>query len=150
MFSRLFPTRAENTYRGSKLALWLFAMLLLMKLAISLGSIFNGHAAAGSADGIPLDAFTPAGAQAVISLFALLGLAGVVFSLLGIVVLVRYRNLVPLMFTLLLLEQLGKKLILHFLPVARTGAAPGSAISLAILVVTIIGLLLSLRGRDSA
>jgi hypothetical protein len=39
-----------------------------------------GYSAAKSADGIPLDTFTPAGAQAVVSLFAVWGLAQVVIG----------------------------------------------------------------------
>ena len=148
IFDRLFPARADNnTYRGSTLALWVFGLLVLVRSAIGLGSIFNGHAAASSADGIPLDTFTPAGAQTVLALFGLLGVSQVVFSVLCIVVLVRYRALIPLMFALLLLYQLSRKLILYFLPIPRTGAPPVSAINLAILGLMIVGLALSLRSQ---
>jgi hypothetical protein len=73
MFDQLFPQRFDNTYRGYKLALWLFALLVFMKVVMSLNCIFNGYSVATSADGIPLDTFTSAGAQTVVSLFALLG-----------------------------------------------------------------------------
>src|SRR4051812_19248839 len=96
MFNPLLPQRVDNTYRGYKLGLWLFGVLMLMKVVISLRSIFSGYSVASSADGIPLDTFTSAGAQTVVSLFALLGLARLVICLMGILVLVRYRALVPL------------------------------------------------------
>lgn len=149
MFNPLFPQRVDNTYRGYKLALWLFGLLVLMKLAISLNSIFNGYSVASSADGIPLDTFTSAGAQAVVSLFALLGLAHLMICLLCILVLVRYRTLIPFMFALLLLEYLGRKLILHFLPIAKTGTPPGFIVNLVLLALMIVGLALSLRSRDN-
>jgi hypothetical protein len=148
MFNRLFPERIDNTYRGYKLALWLFALLVLMKVGISLGCIFNGYSAASSADGIPLDTFTSAGAQAVVSLFALWGLSQLIIGVLCILALVRYRAMVPFMFALLLLEHLSRKLILHFLPIAKIGTPPGFAINLVLLAVTIVGLALSLRSRD--
>lgn len=148
MLNQLLPQRADNTYRGHKLALTLFGLLLLMKAGISLGSIFNGHTAASSADGIPIDTYTPAGARTVLSLFALLGLANFIICFIGTVVLIRYRSLIPFMFGLFLLQQLSRTLILQFLPIARTGSPPGSAINLVILTVMIIGLALSLWRRD--
>ena len=48
MFNRLLPRHIDNTYHGYKLALWLFALLMLMKVAMSLNSIFNGHSVASS------------------------------------------------------------------------------------------------------
>jgi hypothetical protein len=145
----LLPPRADNSYRGHKIALALFALLLLVKTAISLGSIFNGYTAATSADGIPLDTYTPAGARTVLSLFALLGLSNLVICFIGTVVLVRYRSLIPFMFALFLVQQLSRKLIFEFLPIARTGTPPGSAINLVILGVMIVGLALSLWRRDN-
>lgn len=149
-FDRLFPQRADNTYRGYKLALWFFGLLVLVKAGIGLGSIINGYTAASSADGIPLDSFTPAAAQTVLSLFALLGVFQLLICLLCVLVLFRYRALIPLMFALLLLYQLSRQLILHFLPIPRTGAPPGSAINLGLLGVMIVGLALSLRGSQKA
>lgn len=147
MLNRILPRQIDNDYRGHKLALWLFGAVIAVKLAISLGTIFNGHEAASSADGIPLDTFTPAGAQAVVSLFAIWGLAQFVICLLCILALARYRAMIPLLFALLLLEYLGKRVILFFLPVVKTGTPPGSIINLVLLGVMIIGLALSLRGR---
>lgn len=124
-------------------------MLLLLKAGISFGSIFNGHTAATSADGIPIDTYTPAGARTVLSLFALLGLANLMICLMGAVVLVRYRSLVPLMLGVFLLQQLGRQLILVFVPIARTGTPPGSMINLGILIVIVVALALSLVRRDN-
>ena len=146
-WNRVFPRQVDNTYRGYKAALWIFGLVVLMKLAISLGSIFNGHEAASSADGIPLDTYTPAGARTVVTLFALLGLANVVICVVCVVVLFRYRAMVPFLFALLLLQQLGRKLVLDFLPIARTGTPTGSVINLVLLGLMIVGLALSLRGR---
>jgi len=138
MFDRLLPPRADNSYRGHKLALWLFALVVLMKTSIGLGTIFNGRNAAISADGIPLDTFTPAGAQAFVSLFAAWGLAQAIIGLLCVVVL----------YSLLLLEHLARKFMFIAMPVARTGEAPGFFINLALVALMVAGLLLSLRTQD--
>ena len=149
MFSQFLPQRIDNTYRGHKLALWLFGLLLLMKIAMSLNSIFNGYSVASSADGIPLDTFTPAAARTVVSLFALLGLSNFVICLLCILVLARYRSMIPFMFALLLLEYMSRKLILQFLPIVRTGTPPGFYINLVLLALMIVGLALSLRSEGT-
>ena|SRR5258708_23022388 len=147
MFNQIFPRRVDNTYRGYNLALWLFGLLVLMKTGISLGTIFNGYTAASSADGIPLDTFTPAGARAVVSLFALWGLCQLMICLLCVLVLVRYRGMVPFMFALLLLEHLSRRLILHIMPIETTGAPPGYFINLGLLALMICGLALSLWSK---
>jgi hypothetical protein len=148
MLNPILPRRADNTYPGHGLALVLFALLLLMKAGISLGTIFNGYKAATSADGIPLDSYTPAAARTVVSLFALWGLTNFVIFLIGLVVLVRYRGLVPFMFALLLFQQLGRYLVLQLLPIVRIGAPPGTVINLVLLALMIVGLALSLWRRN--
>ena len=147
MLNQFLPPQIDNTYRGHKLALWLFGLIVLMKVAMSVNSIFNGRVVASSADGIPLDTFTPAGAQAVVSLFAAWGLGQLMICLLCILVLVRYRAWIPFMFALLLVEHLGRRLIFWVMPIVRTGSSPGFAINLVLLALMILGLVLSLWRR---
>ncbi len=129
MLNQLLPQRIDNTYRGYKLTLWLFGLVVLIKIGMSLNSIFNGYFVARSADGIPLDTFPSAAARTVVSLFAIWGLSHFVICLLCILVLVRYRSMIPFMFTLLLLEHLSRKLILQVMPIVRTGTPRGFYIS---------------------
>jgi hypothetical protein len=149
MLNQLLPQRVDNTYRGHKLALWFFGLLLLMHLAMSLNCIFNGYFVATAADGIALDAFPPAAAQAVLSLFATWGVEHFFIWLLGILILVRYRSLIPFMFALLLLEDLARKTTLYLLPMTRTGAGPGYLVNFLFLAFMCVGLALSLRSARS-
>ncbi|NOH02695.1 MAG: hypothetical protein HND47_12415 [Chloroflexi bacterium] len=149
MLNQFLPRRVENLYHGHKLALWLFALLILMKTAMSLNSIFNGYFVASSADGIPLNTFPSAASQTVVSLFAIWGLAHLVISLLCILVLVRYRSMIPFMFAMLLLEHLSRRLILYLMPIARTGSPPGISVNLVLFALMIIGLVLSLWRQDN-
>jgi hypothetical protein len=148
MFNQLLPRQIDNTFHGSRIALWLFVPLVLVKAAISVNSIVNGRLVASSADGIPLETFTPAGVQAVVSLFAIWGISQLMICLLGVLVLVRYRAMIPFMFALLLLEHLGRKLVLHFLPVVTTGTPPGYAANLVLVSLMIVGLALSVWRQD--
>jgi hypothetical protein len=147
MINRLLPQPIDNTYHGHRIALWLFALLLFMRVAMSVNSIFNASDVASSADGIPLHTYPPAAARTVVSLFALLGLSHLMICLLGIVVLVRYRSMIPFLFALLLLEHSSRRLILHFSPIIRTGTPPGFYVNLVLLAVMLLGLALSLRRR---
>jgi hypothetical protein len=69
--------------------------------------------------------------------------------LLGILVLARYRGMVPLMFALFLVEHVSRKLILQFHPIVRAGNPPASAINLVLLALTMVGLALSLWSRGN-
>lgn len=147
MSDQLLPARADNTYQGHTAALYLLALVLFMKGGIGLGTIFHGHTAAVDGDGIPLATFGAGGAQAFLSLFAAWGLAQVTIVALGVIVLARYRSLVPLMFVVLLAEHLLRRMIFLVMPIPREGAPPGLYINLVIITVMLVGLVLSLRQR---
>jgi hypothetical protein len=146
--NQILPRSLDNTYRGHPLAVWCFIPVVVLKTGIALSSIFNGRNAAQLADGIPLDRFGAGGAEAVVALFAIWGLAQLVVSVFGVLAIARYRAMIPLMFVLLLLEHLAKKWILLVKPIARTGTPTGSYVNLAILVLMIVGLALSLWRRS--
>jgi hypothetical protein len=147
MLDRLLPQRIDNTYPGSRLALWLLALILSIKTAQSLLSIFNGYSVAISADGIPLETYPPASAQTVVAFLALSGFYHLLIFLLCVLVLVRYRSALPFMFALLMVDYLGRALILQFLPIVRTGTPVGPIVNLVLFALTIAGLALSLRSQ---
>jgi hypothetical protein len=132
MFNQLFSRRIDNTYRGARLALWVFGLLVLMKIAIGLHAFFNARVVVETADGRSLESFLPAGYPTV-SHYVLLGFANIVPILLCIVVLARYRSLIPFMFSQLLLVHLA----LHIEP-------PYSVINLVLFVLMVAGFVLSL------
>ena len=130
------------------MALWLFGLVVAMKSTQSLAIIFNGYATARDADGIPLDSYTPAVAQTVVAVFAQGSLWRLFFCFLCVLVLVRYRNAVPLMFALLALNYLAAQLVLKFVPLLRVGDPVGPLVNLILFAVMLVGLGLSLRRRD--
>ena len=148
MLSRLLPPLANFTYTGSRVSLWLLGLVLFMKIAIALGAIFNGHYAASVADGIPIDSFTPQGTQAFLSVFASLGLSQLILGVLGVVLLLKYRPLVPMFLLVLLVEYLARKGVNAYMPIVRSGDAPGGAINWAIFGVMLLAFVLSFRQRS--
>lgn len=148
MVRTLFPRVADNHYPGHRLGLWLFALMLL-KIAMGTNVMLNTRQVARAADGVPLDTFAAPAATAFSFMFAAWGLAQLVLGLLSLVVLLRYRSLVPLMFLALLVEQLGRMLLRTWWPL-ENAAAPGGAINLGLAAVMVVGLGLSLWRRTPA
>lgn len=144
MFNLLLPRQADNSFQGRKLALGIFAFVLLILTAMSANSIFNGRFVAIQADGVPLDTYTPAGAQAILSCIATWGVTQLMIVLLGIITLIRYRALVPLMFSVLLLGQLLMRVTQYCLAVAKPEGVPASWFIILLLSLMALGLILSL------
>ena len=144
MLNKFLPQRIDNAHSGHRLALWIFALVVSVKILQTLLAIFNGHLVIVFADGIPLDTYTPAIAQTVVAVWALSGLYRLIIYLLCVLVLVRYRSGIPFMFALLALEFLAAQLILHFIPLVRTGTPPATFVNRILFALMIVGLVLSL------
>ena len=148
MLHALFPASYDRNYHGHRLALWLLGALALIKIAMGLNCIFNGAFVASTADGFPLAEYTPAGARAFLAMFAAWGLSLVVLGLLALLALLRYRGMVPLVFALLLLEQVGRKLIFIWMPVERAPGSGSGTVNVVLLVALFAGFALSLWRRE--
>jgi len=97
---------------------------------------------------IPLDSFTSNGADAVILIFAYWGLSQLIIGMIYVVVLWRYKALIPLMYLLMVIEY-GMRIILGTLkPMVTVGTAPGAIGNFIIIPLAIIMLILSLRTSD--
>jgi hypothetical protein len=152
VIARLFPAQFDNRFEGWRAALWLLGLLLFLRLAMSLNSIFNTEAVAAGADKFPLASYGADGASAVLMLFALHSLAELMLVAVGIAALVRYRTMVPFVFLLLTTEHVGRRLIVQAWAIERS--APTTAayvINYGMLALLVVGLALSLlprRNRD--
>jgi hypothetical protein len=158
MLARLFPTQFDNQFRGYLAALILFAPIVLMKLAIGINTMgvnpwVPTRRVITGADGIPLDTFSPAAQELVVHLFAYWGLTQFLLCALCLLALVRYRALVPLMYLMLLADQLGRKglALLHPTEAAASAGTPiGFTINLALLAALVIGFVLSIQDKTKA
>jgi hypothetical protein len=149
MLDALLPRAIDNTYRGHRVALWLFGLVVAVRMLQSLVVIFNGYSTAINADGLPLDTYPPAAAQTAVALFAQISLWRLTVCAVCVLVLARYRSAVPLMFVVLISNFLAAQLLLGFVPLVRTGTPPGPYVNLTIFALTVVGLALSLRGRST-
>jgi hypothetical protein len=146
MLNRIFPERIDNHYRGHKFAIWVFVLITLLTVSRSLTHIFRSDGGAQSLSRIPLDTFANGGAETVVWAFAYIGLSQLLLGLLFVVVLLRYRAMIPLMYLVYLAEYFGAKGIYLMKPYVKTGSSSVGPVFLVLVFVAIIGFVLSLRG----
>jgi hypothetical protein len=150
MFEKLFPRPIDNRYSGSKIALWLFGLIVFVGTIQSVMVLVKGQMVARSADGIPLENYPAAAAETILAIFMVSSLRRLIISLICAVVLFRYRSAVPLMFVVLGLTYLGGQAIFQFVPIVRVGTPPGVFMNLIMFGLTIVGLALSLWTRSGS
>lgn len=152
MLQRLFPKSLEGGYRGQIAALWILGLVLALRGVITFNASINAAHIASTADGFPLSSYPPDAARAVVQLFGLLSIAGLSPLLFGLTALFRYRALVPLVFAIMLVQQLASKAISWLHPLnGPPEPVLGSGLMAFILAATAVGLVLSIwpvRGKD--
>jgi len=152
MLRRIFPKQFDNCYAGHKLGLAIFVAVMLARAMQGLNSVVLTRRTMASADGIPIDRYDIDAASAAISLFAQRGMYLLVIPIIGAIALVRYRSMIPLLYLMLLITQLGGRTLGYLYPITReaeyAGHTFGFYVNLGILALTVAGLLLSVAGRQ--
>ena len=143
----IFPKQYNNQIVGSKIALYAFYMLTAVTLWRSQHHLFAADGGAQTIATVPLDTFTTAGAQAVIGVFGLWGLSQLIIGLVYLLVALRYRAMVPLMYVLLIVEYSFRA---FYFPVSKAiptaGTAPGALINIPFILFAITMLTLIVVG----
>ena len=145
-FNALLPDQIDNTFPGHKLALYFFAAYALLSTARSLVHLLAPDGGAGSIAGMDLSV---AGADGIIFAFALWGSAQLLLALIQLLVVFRYRSLVPFMYLLLILEILLRELVGHMRPVTFAHTPPGAIGNQVLLPLAALMLVLSLWPVDN-
>lgn len=165
MIGRIFPERFDNNYRGHWLAVGLFVAAMLLTGAQGAFVMLMTRQTLPSADGISLDDLGATGAALAVSLTAVLGLFTLILPVQSIVVLIRYRAMIPFMFLCLLVLEIGNRVLIRLNPIARTAPCStphsymcgglngavhhsGYYVSYAIFAMAIAGFVLSLVSRS--
>jgi len=119
----LLPKRAGNSNSGSKVIEIVFLAVLVFTILRSLIHIFTPDGGAGSIAGIDTSVV---GGSNIVSVFAFWGLSQLLLGVVFLVVYLRYRNLIPLMYFLVLAEYSGRILIGVIKPLTTSHVPPGA------------------------
>ena len=149
MLDRIFPKQVSNDYQGKAIAKWVFVAMTLLTIGRSLAHVFLPDGGAQSIATIPLEAYSPGAAKVVVGMFAQWGLTQLMFGLLYVLVLWRYRSLIPLMWLFVAFEWLGRLLTGLVKPFETVDTAPGAVGNLVIPVLAVLMLALALRDRNA-
>jgi hypothetical protein len=145
----VLPKKINNTYQGRKIALYLFYLFTIMTVVRSLIHVFAPDGGAQTIATIPLDSFSNEGASAVILIFSLWGLSQLIMGMFYVIVCLRYKSLIPLMYLFILFEYLMRLILGVLKPIETTGTAPGAIINFIFPPLVIILFLLSLNKSQS-
>ena len=120
---RVFPKQLDNSFRGNRIAVIVFALITVFTLARSCIHIFAPDGGASSIAGINTSV---EGGSNVISMFAFWGLAQLLMGLVYLAVFFRYKSLIPFMYMLIIIEYSGRVLIGMVKPLIVSHTPPGA------------------------
>lgn len=149
ILSRLFPAQFDNVFRGNRIALWVFYALTALTLWRSQHHVFAPDGGAQSIATIPLDSYVQGGADTVVSVFALWGLAQLGMAFIMLLACVRYKAMIPLLWLLILFEYAGRLLLGFYKPIETIETAPGQTGNIVVPVIAVLMLIMSLIPRKN-
>jgi len=147
IFSAILPAKADNSFVGNKLPVYVFTLIAIVSAVRSLIHLLAPDGGAGTIAGMNLDV---AGASGIVFAFALWGSAQLIYAMVQLVVAFRYRSLVPFMYVLLILEALLRMLVGRMRPVVFAHTPPGAIGNWVIIPVALAMLVLSLKPQMNA
>jgi len=141
IFKIIFPDQIDNILRGNRIPYYVFTIYVLVSLIRSFIHLLAPDGGAGSIAGMDLNV---TGADGIIFAFALWGSSQVLFALMQLLVVIRYRSLVPLMYLFLIFEVLLRQLVGAMKPVTFAHTPPGAIGNQLVLPIAILMLGLSI------
>lgn len=145
MWSKLFPKTVENNYTGHVLGFILLGFYVLKSFFAGSIHMFAPDGGAQSIASIALDQFTEGGADSVITMFGAWGMEQFIVGLIALVILLKYKSLIPMMAMVYVLEYTGRVALPLFTPgVLSVHTPPGHAADAVLFPLTLIMLLLTL------
>lgn len=143
----LFPNYLDNEYKGKKIPLYFFYIIIPVTIIRSFIHLFAPDGGAQSIANIPLYLYSNQGSDTIVHLFSEWGLSQLLFGLLYIVVLIKYKSLIPLMYLFLVIEYSTRVLLAFYKPVVLEGYAPGGIANYFLVPLFVILFILSLKKR---
>ena len=138
----IFPEQIDNNFSGHIIAQHIFIFLTLLTLARSLVHMFFTDGGAGSIASFDISV---QGGSNIVSIFYLWGLSQLIIGIIYILVILRYKSLIPLMYILFVFEYVGRLLVTYYKPLETLATPPGEVGNIIFVPLGLIMLYLSLR-----
>lgn len=145
---KLLPSIITNKYNGNAIAKWAFILLTVFTIVRSLIHILAPDGGAQSIATIPLDSYSSAASAAVVMIFSLWGLSQFLMGIFYLIVSLRYKSLIPLMYCFIIVEYTMRIVIGQMKPLDTIKTAPGAIGNYILIPIAIILLLLSLKEKS--
>jgi hypothetical protein len=123
MLEKILPKEINNKFPGYKFSEYAFLGLTIITVARSLAHMFLPD---GGAESIATIDLSIEGADVIVAMFAQWGLSQLLMAVLYIVVFFRYKNMIPLMYIIIIAEYSGRIGMGLLKPFETLGTAPGA------------------------
>jgi len=147
MIKYLFPNSIDNDYKGNKAPMYLFYLVTAFTVVRSIIHLVSPDGGAQSIATIPLYLYSKDASDTIIHMFAEWGLSQLLLGLFYVVVLIKYKSLIPLMYLFLVIEYSGRLLLGFNKPFELEGYAPGGVGNYILVPLFILMFILSLRNN---
>lgn len=124
MMNILLPEVADNKFKGNRIAYWVLWIYVFKSIFAGFVHMFASDGGAQSIGSVKLDSFTQGGADSVVTMFGLWGMEQFVIGLIVLVILLRYKSLIPLAWAIYAIEYSGRALSHIFTPGLVTEHTP--------------------------
>jgi len=139
--SKIFPEKAENDYKGYKFAEITFLIIIFVSIFRSLIHFLAPDGGAESIAGIDLSV---EGGDIIIAIFALWGSSQLLMVIVYLIVYFRYKNLIPLMYVLIIIEYTMRIAVDMMKTIETTSVAPGAVGNYIVIPLALVMLFLSI------
>ena len=143
----LIPKTIKNKIPSNKSVYYFFWLLVGFNLFRSLEHIFSEDGGAESIAGIPLSSYSPEAANNIVSIFAQWGFSQLVLACILLLIVLKIRELIPLMLLIIALENIFRVGIGQYKSLIIDSAPPGALTPL-IGLVTLIFFFISIRENN--
>ena len=141
---KLIPETIENKIPSNKFVYYFCWLLVGFNLFRSLEHIFAEDGGAESIAGIPLSSYSSEAANNIVSIFAQWGFSQLVLAFILFLVVLKMRELIPLILLIIALENILRGAVALYKPLILVDAPPG-AVSPIIGLVTLLVFFISIR-----
>ncbi|MEO0882667.1 MAG: hypothetical protein AAFY34_08015 [Pseudomonadota bacterium] len=144
LLEKLLPKTVDNNFPGKKLAFYALVPLTLLSVVRSCIHLLAPDGGAQSIASIPLDQYSGGASANIIAIFSQWGLSQLLLAAIYVLVLFRYRSLIPLCYAILICSAFGRFVIGELKPIETPTTAPGEAGNLPFLAMGVVLLVISL------